>query len=121
MEQPRKTPANSAMRRAIRRNPRATNVEWAEKWGVSRERVRQIRIRLGLPASSIVQKELRKSRVKQKEAERMRREAVLSDRLCPVDGLPVPEIRLTTCSSVCAREYRSNSKYRWRQRAQQSE
>ena len=37
-----------ARRRLLTREPETSNAEWARRWGMSRERVRQIRSQLGL-------------------------------------------------------------------------
>ena len=109
----RKTPPVSVMRRDLNRNSRRPNSYFAKKWGVSRERVRQLRCRLGFPPSSVIQTAVRAEAQAKKAAERAKMEATLSDRLCPVDGKPVPMLRRTTCSSECAELYRGNSRYRY--------
>ena len=110
----RKTPPVSVMRRDLNRNTRRPNSYFAKKWGVSRERVRQLRSRLGFPASSVIQAAVRDEAKATKAAERAKMEATLSDRICPVDGKPVPMLRRTTCSTECATLYRGNSRYRYK-------
>jgi hypothetical protein len=102
------------MRRAFSRFPAKANTEWAKEWGISRERVRQIRQNMGFPPVSRSQQEERDRLREEQEAERQARLERLTDRECPVCGSPVPEVRITTCSSPCASKWRGNSKYRFR-------
>lgn len=112
-----KQPARSAMRRAFLRDPSRPNTEWAREWGISRERVRQIREKLGLEPVSTYQAREREQIREQQEQERQKLEAAFSDRECPICGNKVPALRKRTCSSPCAQKWRGNSKYRFRANA----
>ncbi len=109
----RKTPSVSVMRRDLGRNSRRPNSYFAKKWGVSRERVRQLRAQLGFPASSVIQTAVQTEMKATRAADRAKLEATLSDRFCPVCDSPVPVLRRTTCSTGCATLYRGNSRYRY--------
>lgn len=96
----------------FRQYPTRTNQDWATEWGISRERVRQLRKALGLAPSSQIRRLLRAEAKARADAQKAIDKARLSDRICPVDSAPVPVSRKLTCSSKCAGVYRSTFTYR---------
>jgi len=113
-----KRPPLKKIRYQLLRHPEITNAEWGRRWGISRERVRQLRVKLELPTSQSIQADLAVERQRQKEHEKRVREEVLGRQIrpdpCPVCGGKVTMLRKVTCSSGCARRYQANSKYRYR-------
>ncbi len=108
----RGAPPVKEQRAAFRSEPSKTNQGWATEWGISRERVRQLRKALGLAPSSQIQRQIRAEKKARDDAAKAIDKARLSDRICPVDAAPVPVSRDLTCSSKCAGVYRSTFLYR---------
>ncbi len=88
-------------------HPKRNNQDWANRWGITKERVRQLRKSLGLAPSSQILRQIRAEDKAKADAAKAVEAARLSDRICPVDGAPVPVRRDLTCSSDCAQRYRS--------------
>ena len=108
----RKTPSVNIIRQQFRKHPVRSNQQWADEWGISRERVRQLRSELGLPPFSQIARQIRAEQRATRAAEESLRKSRLSDRVCPVDGALVPVSRDLTCSSGCAEVYRSTFTHR---------
>ena len=108
----RGAPPVKEQRLAFRAEPTKSNQDWATEWGISRERVRQLRKQLGLAPSSQIQRQIRAEEKARVDAAKAIDKARLSDRICPVDAAPVPVSRDLTCSSKCAGVYRSTFRYR---------
>ena len=105
-------PPVKEQRAAFRQHPQRSNQEWATEWGISRERVRQLRKQLGLAPSSQIARQVRAEHKARQQAEKAIERARLSDRICPVDAAPVPVSRDLTCSAKCAATYRATFRYR---------
>ncbi len=111
-QQSRCVPNVNGQRASFRQHPTRTNQEWADDWGVSREYVRRLRKALGFAPTSQILRQVRAEQRARAEAVKAIAAAQLSDRVCPVDGAPVPVSRKLTCSSECAGVYRSTFTYR---------
>lgn len=109
---PRVTPPVKRLRVLFRQHPSRSNQDWADEWGVTRERVRQIRSELGLPPFSQIRRQISAENRERRRADEAMRRARLSDRLCPVCQGLVPVLRRLTCSPKCAHLYRTVWKYR---------
>lgn len=111
-------PSLEEIRRLMRRHPEVPNAEWARRWGISRERVRQLRLKLKLPASADLRQRAREKRRSEILVERELRRQIMAAQTkpdpCPVCGGRVSGLRQVTCSPGCAERYAGNSKYRWR-------
>lgn len=114
----RRAPPDSEIKRLVKRYPFRSNQEWASEWGVSRERVRQLRARLGLQTASDALTERRALTQAKRAKDRERLERKIKPTPCPVCGGPVPGTRQTTCSPGCAKAYSGNSKYRYKPKGQ---
>jgi len=110
--QSRKAPPVNTLPGLFKKHPIRSNQEWAPEWGISRERVRQLRVELGLPPFSKIARQIRAEQRQLRAAEETARRSRLSVRVCPVDGSLVPVSRDLTCSSECAEVYRSTFVHR---------
>ena len=103
---------SNQLRSAFKQHPKRNNQEWANLWGISKEAVRKLRKTRGLAPTSQILRQIRAEEHAKKNAAKAVEAALLSDRMCPVDGALVPVRRKLTCSSKCAQVYRSTFVHR---------
>lgn len=98
----RKLPPDEEIMQTILAEPTTSNQELAERWGVSRERVRQKRKALGLPNVT----QMTKAR---KLMERARQEE-FGTQSCIICGKPMKRWRIdrqwVTCGTKCSKRWR---------------